>query len=73
MWCQTYNAQYGEIIKTFADQFSDQSSRTLEVKDKFHLTLLINKWHVQQRKNILKDKDYCHLQESYLTNIENSY
>ena len=38
--------------------------------------LLINRndRYIEQRmKNMLKDMDFCHLQEIYLTNIENNY
>ena len=36
---KTYNTEFDEIITTFTDQIG----RTLEIEDKFNLTLLINK------------------------------
>ena len=39
VFLKTYNTEFDEIIITFMDQ----NGRTLEIEDKVHLTLLINK------------------------------
>ena len=75
MFLKTYNTAFDEIII----KFMDQSGRPLEIKDKVNLTLLINKQKLldilqnQEQENMLKDMDFCHLREVFLTNIENNY
>ena len=66
---------YDEIIVTF----TDQNSRLLEMedyfRDKVNLTSVINKLKYkeilqnQEHENMLKDMNFCHLQQ----NIKNNY
>ena len=53
----------------------DQNGRPLKIEDKVNLMWLINKQKLQvtlqnqEQEKMLKDMDFCHLQEIYLTNI----
>ena len=38
MFLKTYNTEFGEIIITF----TDENGRTLEIEDRFQLTLFVN-------------------------------
>ena len=75
VFLKTYNTEFHKIIITF----TGQSGGSLEIEDKFNLTLLLNKQklHVilqnQEQENISKDMDFCHLREICLTNMENHY
>ena len=40
VFLKTYNTEFDDIIITFRDQ----NGRTLEIKDKVNLSLIINKW-----------------------------
>ena len=40
VFSKTYNTEFDDIIITFRDQ----NGRTLEIKDKVNLSLIINKW-----------------------------
>ena len=75
VFLKTHSTEFGKIIITFANQ----DGKLLEVKDKVHLTLLINKqrrqvilWN-QEQGNMSRDMDFYHLQKMYLTNMENNY
>ena len=75
VFLKTYSTEFGKIIITF----TNQDGKLLEVKDKVHLTLLINKqrrqvilWN-QEQENMSGDMDFYHLQKIYLTNMENNY
>ena len=71
----TYNTEFDYITI----KFTDKNSRPLEVKDKVNSTLLIfeQNWCVilqnQKQVNMLEDMDFCHLENIYLVNTENSY
>ena len=75
VFLKTYSTEFGKIIITF----TNQGGKLLEVKDKVHLTLHINKqrrqvilWN-QEQENMSRDMDFYHLQKIYLTNMENNY
>ena len=61
MFLRTYNTEFDKIIITF----TDQNGRPLGIEDKVNLKLLINKykWCDKEQENMLKDKDFYHLQK----------
>ena len=69
-----HNAEFDEIIITFADQ----NDRPLEIEEKVNLTLLIKKQKLHvilqnpEQENMSKDMDFCHLHETYPTNMGNN-
>ena len=70
VFLKTCNIEFNKIIVTF----TNQNRTTLVIEDKVNLTLLTNiqKWCVilqnQEEENMLKDMDFCFLEEIYLIN-----
>ena len=70
VFLKTYNIEFNKIIVTF----TDQNRTPLVTEDKVNLTLLTNiqKCYVilqnQEEENMLKDMDFCFLEEIYLIN-----
>ena len=60
VFLKTWNTEFDEIIITF----TDQNGRTLEIKEKINLTLLINKntcYSIEPRTGkYVYDMDFCH-------------
>ena len=69
VFLKTYNIEFN---KTFIVTFTDQNRTPLVIEDKVNLTLITNiqKWYVilqnQEEENMLKDMDFCFLEEIYL-------
>ena len=70
VFSKTCNIEFNKIIVTF----TNQNRAPLVIEDKVNLTLLTNiqKWYVilqnQEEENMLKDMDFCFLEEIYLIN-----
>ena len=70
VFLKTYNTVFDKIIIIC----TDQNGRPLKIENKVNLTLPINKkkWHHilqnQEQENMLKDMDFCHLQENIKIN-----